>query len=115
MARLLIVDDEAPLLALLGRYLERRGYEVELHGTPEAALAAFTAEPAKFDMLVTDLSLPGMNGEELIGQVRRKNPKLPAVIASGYPYEPQAANVQFLQKPFLPQMLVDLLEKALKR
>ncbi|MEO8098633.1 MAG: response regulator [Acidobacteriota bacterium] len=115
MARLLIVDDEAPLLALLGRYLERHGYDVTLCATPAAAVELFSLAPAKFDMLITDLSLPGMNGEELIAELRRKNPKLPALIASGYPYEPQTQGVLFLQKPFLPQMLVELVEKALKR
>ncbi|MEP6963163.1 MAG: response regulator, partial [Acidobacteriota bacterium] len=109
MARLLVVDDEAALLALLGRYLERCGHAVKACTTADAALAEFLAAPTAFDLVVTDLTLDGMSGEEMLGKMRQKNPKIPAVIASGYPYEPHLKGVQFLQKPFLPQMLVDMI------
>ena len=65
-------------------------------------------------MAITDLSLPSLNGEELIERIRQVRPGLPAIITSGYPYVPRAAGVGFLQKPFLPQMLAEAVEKALK-
>ena len=114
MARLLIVDDETMLLQLLRRYLERQGHQVETAESAESALAAFQAGGKEFDAVIAELTLPGMNGEQLIGELRHGNPKLPGIIASGYPYEPQLSNVAFLQKPFLPQMLLEQLQKTLK-
>jgi len=111
---LLIVDDEPNLLNLLRRYLERLGYEVETCGGADEALALFQAGPDRFSMVITDLSLPTLQGEELIVRMGQIRPGLPAIITSGYPYQPQAAEVGFLQKPFLPQMLVDAVEAKLK-
>ena len=111
---LLIVDDEPKLLELLSRYLGRLGYEIKTSGDAEDALALFQAEPDRFSMAITDLSLPSLNGEELIERMRQLRPGLPAIITSGYPYVPRAAGVGFLQKPFLPQMLAEAIEKALK-
>ena len=115
MARLLIVDDEAMLLQLLRRYLERQGHQVETPESGEAALAAYAGKAKDFDAVIADLTLPGINGEQLIGELRQTNPNLPGIIASGYPFEPQLKNVGFLQKPFLPQMLADQLQALLKR
>ena len=111
---LLIVDDEPKLLDLLSRYLGRLGYQVETRGEAEDALALFQAGPDRFSMAITDLSLPSMNGEELIERMRQLRPGLPAIITSGYPYVPRASDIGFLQKPFLPQMLAEAIEKALK-
>jgi DNA-binding NtrC family response regulator len=115
MSRLLIVDDEPTLLQLLRRYLERQGYEVETYATAELALVAFDLDPNRFDLVITDLTLPGANGAQLIESMRAKNPKLPALIASGYPYVPQLKRVEFLQKPFLPQMLAEQIARVLKQ
>jgi len=111
--RLLIVDDELALLGLLKRYLERLGYQVDLAGTAEEALAGFTEDPKRYSCVLTDLTLPGMNGEQLAERMRELNPKLPVIISSGYPYEPKGARTRFLQKPYLPQMLVETVEKVL--
>ncbi len=111
---LLIVDDEPKLLDLLSRYLGRLGYQVETCGDATEALARFQAEPDRFSMAITDLSLPSLNGEELIERMRQIRPGLPAIITSGYPYVPRGAGIGFLQKPFLPQMLVEAVENALK-
>ena len=111
---LLIVDDEPNLLDLLRRYLSRLGYEVETCGDAQDALSLFQAAPDRFSMAITDLTLPSFNGEELIERMRQLRPGLPAIITSGYPYQPRAAGVVFLQKPFLPQMLVEAVEKTLK-
>jgi DNA-binding NtrC family response regulator len=111
---LLIVDDEPKLLDLLSRYLGRLGYQVETCGDAQDALARFQAGPDRFTMAITDLSLPSLNGEELIERIRELRPGLPAIITSGYPYAPRAPGIGFLQKPFLPQMLLEAVENALK-
>ena len=112
--RILLVDDEAPLLDLLKKYLERLGYEVDACPTPESALALFEADPSRYSLVLTDLTLPGMNGEEMVVRMRARAPKLRVIIASGYPYEPRGKRTSFVQKPFLPKMLVAEIEKLLK-
>jgi len=112
-ARILLVDDEAPLLDLLKRYLERLGYEVEACLTPADALQSFEADPSRYSLVLTDLTLPGMSGDEMIARMRAIAPKLRVIVASGYPYEPKGKRTAFLQKPFLPKMLADLIEQML--
>ncbi|HEV1287511.1 MAG TPA: response regulator [Bryobacteraceae bacterium] len=113
-ARILLVDDEAPLLDLLKRYLERLGYEVDGCLTPADALQCFAADPSRYALVLTDLTLPGMSGDEMIVQMRALAPKLRVIVSSGYPYEPKGKRTGFLQKPFLPKMLADLIEQMLK-
>jgi two-component system, cell cycle sensor histidine kinase and response regulator CckA len=112
--RILLVDDEAPLLDLLKKYLERLGYDVDSCLTPADALVRFEADPARYSLVLTDLTLPGMSGDEMITRMRVRTPKLRAIVASGYPYEPRAKRTAFLQKPFLPKMLADQIEAMLK-
>lgn len=112
MARILLVDDEPTLLALLRRYLERGGHAVALSETAEDALQTFQ-ESGPFDLVVADLTLPGMNGEELIVKLRELTPGLPAILSSGYAHETHLAGARFLQKPFLPNALGDLVTELL--
>jgi DNA-binding NtrC family response regulator len=111
---LLLVDDETALADLLKRYLERLGYQVDACVHPDAALGFLDAHPARYVLLITDLTLPAMNGEQLLERARERAPGLRAIIASGYPYQPHIAGVEFLQKPFLPKMLAETIERVLQ-
>jgi DNA-binding NtrC family response regulator len=113
-ASLLLVDDEAALTGLLKQYLERLGYRVDACTDPDTAVGLLDADPQRHALLITDLTLPGMDGEELLRRLRERNPQLRAIIASGYPYQPRAAGVEFLQKPFLPKILADAIERLLQ-
>ena len=110
----MLVDDEPALAGLLKKYLERLGYRVDACNHPDAALQLLDADPQRYVLLVTDLTLPVMSGEELVIRSRERIPDLRAIIASGYPYEPRAAGVEFLQKPFLPALLAQTIERTLK-
>ena len=112
-ASLLLVDDEAALTGLLKQYLERLGYRVDACTDPHAAVGLHDADPCRHALLIADLTLPGMDGEELLSRLRERNPQLRAIIASGYPYQPRTAGVEFLQKPFLPKILADAIERML--
>ncbi len=114
-ARLLLVDDEPGLLDLLKKYLERLGYEVDACTTAEDALSRFNADPSRYALVLTDLTLPGINGEEMLNRMRERNPRLPAIVSSGYPYAPQSPHTGSLQKPYVPKMLAGLIEKKLKK
>ncbi|SHO48555.1 hybrid sensor histidine kinase/response regulator [Desulfopila aestuarii] len=82
--RLLIVDDEADLREVLQRILENIGYSVTVAATPIEALARFTATPHDFDMLITDMNMPEMDGAELIDKVRALRENLPVILCTGF-------------------------------
>ena len=83
-ANILYVDDEESLVFLMTRTLERMGHRVTGCASPEQALAVFTANADDFDLVVSDMAMPGMSGLELAGQVLGIRPQLPFVITSGY-------------------------------
>src|SRR3989442_857558 len=82
--RVLVVDDEEPLVRLATRTLEELGYEPVGFTSSVAALAAFRADPDRFDALITDERMPGMSGATLIREVRGIRHAIPIVLVSGY-------------------------------
>jgi CheY-like chemotaxis protein len=82
--RVLIVDDEEPLVHLATRTLEELGYAPVGFTSSSAALEAFRADPQRFDALVTDERMPGMSGSALIREVRGIRGSIPVVLVSGY-------------------------------
>lgn len=107
---LLLVDDEPALLELLKKYLERLGYQVDAYLTAEEALAQFDADPAHYALVLTDLTLPGLGGDAMLDRMRASRPALRAIISSGYPYIPRSKKTLFLQKPYVPKMLAEMIE-----
>jgi len=107
LRRVVLVEDDGPLAGLLVRYLKRLNFVVECFHRPAPALASLRAEPAH--ILITDLTLGAESGVDLALGALALDPRLPVLLMSGYPYEPQGflpgARVGFLPKPFLPQML----------
>jgi PAS domain S-box-containing protein len=82
--RVLVVDDEEPLVRLATRALEELGYAPVGFTSSSAALAAFRADPQCFDALITDERMPGMSGSALIREVRSIRSSMPVVLMSGY-------------------------------
>jgi PAS domain S-box-containing protein len=82
--RILVVDDEAPLVDLLTQTLTGLGYAPVGFTSSSAALAAFNANPQQFDAVMTDESMPGESGSELISRMRQVRPHLPILLVSGY-------------------------------
>lgn len=70
---ILVVDDEESLATIQQRSLERLGYRVTVCTESEAALAMLRAKPKGFDLLITDMTMPGLNGLQLAGEVKRLN------------------------------------------
>jgi DNA-binding NtrC family response regulator len=109
--RILVVDDEPALLKLLERYLTRSGYRVEACGSAQQALELFGADPEVYSLVIADLRMPGMSGEELLEMLIRRNPSIRIVVCSGYPFNHLdrrpgiEGQIRFVQKPFLPSML----------
>lgn len=81
---ILLVDDESVLLRTVKLMLERLGYQVEAFQNPLEALAQFTATPDRFDLVMTDLTMPEMDGQILAKKLLAIRPSLPIIICSGY-------------------------------
>jgi CheY-like chemotaxis protein len=82
MKAILFVDDHEVLARLSCEILEMQGYRAVSAYSAEEALQKFDQE--KFDVLVTDFRMEGMNGLELAQRVRAKNPQIPVIIVTGY-------------------------------
>ena len=83
-ARILHVDDEPTVTVALNRLLQKLGYRVESFNAPHAAADRFRAAPHEFDVILTDLMMPGMTGLEFAEIVRALRPELPVVLLSAY-------------------------------
>jgi len=81
--RVLLVDDEPIVREVLAAELGEAGYEVAQRGSGEDALGLLESG-AEFDILVTDLAMPGMDGVALIRAARERRPRLPAILVTGY-------------------------------
>jgi PAS domain S-box-containing protein len=114
--RVLLVEDEVLLRMSTTDMLEQMGCFVSGVGSGEQALELL-AHGGAFDLLLTDLGLPGMSGEELASEVRRQFPGLPVVIASGYGRTGAqgslpADSLQFISKPYSAVDLQQALDHA---
>lgn len=102
--RVLLVDDEELVRDAMGRLLRYSGYECE--SAPNAASGLELARSGRFDLVITDRAMPGMNGDELASQIKLERPHTPVVMLTGYSDVMQAngeapACVDYmLSKPF---------------
>jgi len=117
--RILIVDDEESVAFFLAENLAEQGpdYQVETASSGEEALAKITAQP--FDLVVTDLRMPGINGLELIERARIHSPRTRLILMTGYGNpRVEAASYRlgacrYLAKPFPIQALFAAVQEAL--
>jgi len=82
--QILFVDDEMVLATLGKTILDRLGYRVTALTSPLAALDAVRAEPKKFDLVITDLSMPVMDGAKLGAELLQLQPRLPIILTTGF-------------------------------
>jgi DNA-binding NtrC family response regulator len=120
-ATILLVDDEAQLTKLMQTYLTKLGYNVESALKAADALSTFATDPGRFELLVADLTLPDLPGQDMAMRMVDLNPALRVLLCSGYPFAvdslPEELQNRFasLQKPFLPNMLAKAIEELLRR
>jgi CheY-like chemotaxis protein len=82
--RLLLVDDEAMVVRVIARLLERSGFDVTVFTKPVEALARLEADPLEFDVLLTDMTMPEMTGIELARAASAAGATMPVVLLSGW-------------------------------
>ena len=120
--RVLIVDDEQALRTTAQIILEDAGYRTEIAKSTEEALVILQTSTgdAAFDVIVTDVVLPGRSGPQLIIEALRQNPRYGVVFMSGYPARSRKeldnllGNYVFVKKPFRPGKLQKAVHDALK-
>lgn len=118
MKRILVVEDDPDLAKMLARILVHEGYEVATCGDGEAALRHLDDHPV--DLLVTDLMMPGMEGEEMLLELRRRrsSPTVPVILVSASAMREQVADrlkvEASLSKPFDSEELVQLVATLLE-
>ncbi|QJR36016.1 PAS domain S-box protein [Gemmatimonas groenlandica] len=118
---ILLVDDDPMLLDLGRRMLEKLGHAVVVAPSAQHALEVLASHAADVSVMVTDLTMPGMNGIELIETVAVRYPLLPMVAVSGYSINPgaraaiDARRVPFVSKPFTSGQLADAMSLARAR
>jgi PAS domain S-box-containing protein len=117
---ILIVDDDPTNLQLLQRMLESRGFKVTAYASGEEALASFRARPETFDAIITDQTMPRMNGLELARAVHAHRSDVPVVLTTGYvdgaPDRDLGRDIAaVVAKPFDAGTVTGVLRKALDR
>lgn len=118
--RILLVDDEPTIVAMLTRGLQSMGYKVEGHTDSTQALSAFTAAPESYDILLTDQTMPRLTGLELARSTMQLRPNFPVILATGFSdtvneqIAQEAGVRQFLLKPASPKTIAEHIRRILR-
>lgn len=116
MGTALIVDDEVGVRQVVARILRSAGLDSVEAADGRAGLEKFRANPEAYQLIILDLTMPFLGGDELLRQIRQSHPDLPVVVMSGYSEEQAVARLAgltvsgHLQKPFRVGDLVKLLQ-----
>ena len=117
--KLLVVDDEKSICDLLEIVFKRDGYQVTTASSGRAAMALILKE--SFDLIISDIKMPGMDGVETLVEMKKKKPQLPVVMLTGH--ATVASGIQglkqgafaYVMKPVALDELLDKLQKAFER
>ncbi len=114
---IIVVDDDTDIGFIVKKTLIRFGYTVEFFETGLEALNAFNHDPQKYDLILTDLTMPNMTGLDLAEQIYKKHPKFPVIIMSGYvdlleiDFDKNKNVKQVINKPILLDFLLESIRK----
>lgn len=119
MAKILIIDDEPDMLKLLSMILrEKTTYEVTTTNNPIEAVEL--AKQGGFDLVISDLKMPGLDGMEIIDAVKKVDEDIPVIIITAFASVESASEAiqkggfDFITKPFRKEQILFTIEKALK-
>jgi len=117
---ILVVDDEDTVLSVSRDLLEILGYRVRTARNGQEAVEILAADPAGIDLVILDMIMPGLSGEETFMRLRRIAPGIKILLASGYSIDGQAQEIMdrgcngFLQKPFQMERLAEKVREVLQ-
>ncbi|MDH7552825.1 MAG: response regulator [Spirochaetota bacterium] len=118
LARILIVDDEDIVLKSCLRVLQKLDYEIDTAYSGQTALDKL--DKKKYDIVVTDLMMPGMDGMQLLEEIKKRYPDVIVIIFTGYATVDttrqalKAGAFDYIPKPFTPDELRNVIENAVK-
>lgn len=116
--KILVVDDEIPVCKSISNALEDKGYIIDMVLSGEEALKK--DEKNKYDIIITDLMMPGISGMELLKTVKQRRPEVKVIMVTGYPSIKSAVQstklgaFDYIPKPFTPNELRSLVSRALE-
>ena len=116
--RILVVEDEGPLSFFVSQTLGEE-HDVTLSRTAEDALEKF--EAGKYDLIITDIKLPGMSGLELLAKIQMQDPDIKSIVVTAYDSFETREKVKslnadaFIAKPFTVQTLRETIKKIFKK
>lgn len=118
--KILIVDDDAIVVQSCMRILELEGMEASIASTVEMGTKLLSAEgpAASFDLILTDVKMPGQDGFEMIRQAREIQPAIPIIMMTGYltsrtmEKNRRYGADNYIAKPFTPDELIDAVRKT---
>jgi CheY-like chemotaxis protein len=114
-ALVLVVEDEAAVRSFCCAVLRRVGYRVMEAANPVEALATLQRLPEPIGLVLTDISMPGMNGKEMVKRIdRRQQPDLRVLYMSGY-IENMEPGLDLLEKPFTSADLLKRVRAAVEK
>ncbi|MBK6797193.1 MAG: sigma-54-dependent Fis family transcriptional regulator [Acidobacteria bacterium] len=119
IARILIAEDDADLRDLLQDDLEHAGYEVRVAVDGRSALTHIEQDGEIIDLVITDVKMPGMTGDQLLGSIRAQRSEIPVIVITAFGTVEQAVEIvkagafQDLTKPFDTDELLQTVAKAL--
>jgi CheY-like chemotaxis protein len=113
---LLVVDDSEAIRVVVSRIVTRLGFTADIADSGAEAVALFTARPDAYTLAIVDLKIPGMNGIEVLRQLRLVRPSMPAILMSGSVMEKVEgeARTGILNKPFTPELLASALRAQIE-
>ncbi len=114
---ILIVDDEVPTLTMLKQMLERLGYQISIQSSSIEALEVFKAHPDRFDLLITDFTMPNLSGLGLAGEVLSIRSDIPVIMCSGFTAQMDAkkAKASGIQEYLIKPIIISDLARAIRR
>lgn len=115
---ILLIDDEEQIVDIHRRHLERHGYTVTAETKSPDALELFRVSPEKFDMVVTDMTMPEMTGDKIARKIKQIRPDIPVLLCTGYNERineqgPNPDFEEFLMKPIDKATLVTAVRRLL--
>ena len=121
--RILVVDDEEDILSITKKSLERYGHVADTFSSSLQAFEQFKQDPLLYDIVISDIRMPGIKGYELLKKVKQLNPSVKVFLMSAYEMwespeltsEPEVKVDDFLQKPFPPDSLCVTIRKHMAK
>ena len=119
--RILVVDDEKYIAEMLKEMLGQLGYEVAARYGSAGALEVFQAQPERFDLVITDQTMPNMTGTDLAKEMLKIRPDIPIIICTGFSAVIDVAGTRkigikaLLMKPVALQQLAEQVHKLLNQ